>query len=31
MGDNYFDTLFSGPPLLGILRGFTPEETVARA
>lgn len=27
----YFDALFEGRPLLGILRGFTPEETVLRA
>jgi 2-dehydro-3-deoxyphosphogluconate aldolase/(4S)-4-hydroxy-2-oxoglutarate aldolase len=27
----YFEQIFAGQPLLGILRGFTPEETVARA
>ncbi len=29
--DDYFGTLFAGRPLLGILRGFTPAETVSRA
>jgi 2-dehydro-3-deoxyphosphogluconate aldolase/(4S)-4-hydroxy-2-oxoglutarate aldolase len=27
----YFDDLFAGQPVLGILRGFPPEETLARA